>query len=110
MLERNISDHCPFLLGDPTSNWGSKPFRVLDCWFLHKGFTNGWWGAYVLKEKLKILRGKLKEWNEEKAIDKEMADLDKKNEEGLLKEGDIVTRKALQVEIWRVISSNDSLL
>ena len=39
-----------------------------------------------------------------------MADLDKKNEEGLLKEGDIVTRKALQVEIWRVISSNDSLL
>lgn len=59
---------------DSTFNWGLKPFRVLNCWFLHEGFAkfveDEWgkinvhgWGAFVLKEKLKRIKEKMKEWN-----------------------------------------------
>ena len=59
---------------DSTFNWGLKPFRVLNCWFLHEGFAkfveDEWgkinvdgWGAFVLKEKWKRIKEKMKEWN-----------------------------------------------
>ena len=55
-------------------NWGAKPYRVLNCWFQHKGSKSfveeEWrkihvkgWAVYILKERLKILKGKLEGWN-----------------------------------------------
>lgn len=55
-------------------SWGPKPFRVINVWFQEYGFkqwveseysklTVQGWGAFVLKEKLKQLKVKLKEWH-----------------------------------------------
>ncbi|XP_028119190.1 uncharacterized protein LOC114316706 [Camellia sinensis] len=37
-LPRLLSDHCPLLLMEDERDWGPKPFRVLNAWFLHKDF------------------------------------------------------------------------
>lgn len=34
-LPRSVSDHCPLLLMEDKRNWGPKPFRFLNAWFLH---------------------------------------------------------------------------
>lgn len=55
-------------------NWGLRPFRMLKCWadFAgHEDFVrNQWrsynidgWGCSNLKEKLKLLKGSLKDWH-----------------------------------------------
>ena len=75
-LSRNFSDHCPILLKANNVDWGPKSFRILNCWLTDKSFTDVanhcWnsvqvvgWGAYVLKEKIKRLKGRLKIWNKE---------------------------------------------
>lgn len=59
---------------DVMQNWGSKPFRVLNCWFQNpsfRKFVEDFWSnlqvhgrsAYVFKEKLKLLKSGLKRWN-----------------------------------------------
>lgn len=40
-------------------NWGPKTFRFMNCW------TEEGRNTFVLKEKLKILKNKLKVWNTE---------------------------------------------
>lgn len=76
VLDRNISYHCSIVLKDTTIDWGFKPFRALDCWWDDKGVVKFvvefWssmevegWGEYVLKEKLKRLKMKLKVWYKE---------------------------------------------
>lgn len=71
VLARNFSDHCPVLLRSKNADWGPKPFRLLDCWLsdksFHKVVTESWssnsqsgWGGYVLKEKIKALKKKIK--------------------------------------------------
>jgi len=54
------------------------------------------WGACMLKEKLKRLRGRLKEWNthsfenlhdRKEIIEEKLSSFDKKDEEGTLCEG-----------------------
>lgn len=87
-----------------TLNWDPKPFKVLNCWFSHEGFSKfveeAWgsiqmegWGAYMLKEKLNHLRGRLKKWNKQsfrnlhdrrKTIEEKLLSFDKKDEEGTL--------------------------
>ena len=73
-LDRNFSDHCPVLLRSKVVDWGPKPFRVLDCWLLDKSFKSivkecwlsqqqSGWGGFVLKEKIKKLKERLKTWN-----------------------------------------------
>lgn len=73
-LNRNFSDHCPIMLRSTNVDWGPKPFRVLDCWLKNKTFENLvkdiWtnthvrgWGGYSLKEKIKRLRERMKQWN-----------------------------------------------
>jgi len=53
---------------------GPKPFRVLDCWLKNKSFgkmvNESWtqtqqrgWGGYILKEKIKCLKERMKLWN-----------------------------------------------
>ena len=76
ILDRNFSDHCPVLLTSKSVDWGPKPFRVLDCWLKDKSFSKivhdcwsqthlGGWGGYVLKEKIKRLKVRLRSWNKE---------------------------------------------
>lgn len=74
VLERNLSDHCPILFRSKVVDWGPKPFKVLNCWFMDprfKEFVRKQWeqisipgpGGYVLKEKLKRLKARLRVWN-----------------------------------------------
>lgn len=71
-----VSDHTPLVVFDKNVNWGPKPFKSLDCWFDHPKFrvfvVRAWeeiscegTAGFVLKEKLKALKAKLKVWNKE---------------------------------------------
>ncbi|XP_058778478.1 uncharacterized protein LOC131652588 [Vicia villosa] len=73
-LDKELSDHRPILLCDATKKWGPKPFRMLNCWRKVEGYHDfvkeHWqgmnvegWSMFVLKEKLKMIKGKLKEWH-----------------------------------------------
>ncbi|XP_057540572.1 uncharacterized protein LOC130818418 [Amaranthus tricolor] len=66
-LQRSFSDHNPLLLSlEDCNNWGPKPFRCYDAWFLNpkfKGFLNREWQNLPnesLHNKLKILKGPLR--------------------------------------------------
>jgi hypothetical protein len=74
--DRDISDHCPIWLECSRLNWGPKPFKFFNCWLQHPDFLevvkNCWEKAniqgkraYILKEKLKIVKETLKVWNKE---------------------------------------------
>lgn len=71
---KDISDHIPVWLRCNVMNWGPKPFRTLNAWLEHrdfKGFVDQEWKkmsvtgsySYVIKEKLKLLKHRLKWWN-----------------------------------------------
>lgn len=71
-LERSLSDHCAVLLRDKVVDWDPKHFSILNCWREVSGYAefvkNNWnslrvdgWGSFVLKEKLKLIKQKLKE-------------------------------------------------
>ncbi|XP_058776198.1 uncharacterized protein LOC131650510 [Vicia villosa] len=74
--DRDLSDHCPIWLMSDKSNWGPKPFRFNNEWFSNDEFIPfvekewsslkvGGRGDFVLKEKLKLFKEKLKWWNKE---------------------------------------------
>ncbi|XP_058732644.1 uncharacterized protein LOC131604201 [Vicia villosa] len=74
--DRDISDHCPIWIMSDKCNWGPKPFKFNNEWFSFDSFipfVEGEWKSlklegradYVLKEKLRILKDKLKKWNKE---------------------------------------------
>ncbi|KAL5161297.1 hypothetical protein HKD37_07G018608 [Glycine soja] len=76
ILDKNFSDHCPMLVKSKNADWGPKPFRLLDCWLKDKSFgkvvKDSWtqtqqtgWSGYVLKEKIKCLKERIKLWNKE---------------------------------------------
>lgn len=69
-----MPDHCAIVLKPSYTNWGPRPFRVLNCWLQNcefdKLFSKKWnglqvagWDSFVVKEKLKMLRHDLMEWN-----------------------------------------------
>ena len=71
-----MSDHFPILLDGGEVRRGPTPFRFENMWLKEDGFKDllkGWWqgfnysGSYsfILTEKLKALKIKLKEWNSE---------------------------------------------
>ena len=76
MEVRVVSDHCPIILDSNPPSWGPTPFRFENMWLNHKSFssffgkwweetvTSGWEG-YKFLSKLKIIKGKVKKWNEE---------------------------------------------
>lgn len=74
--DREISDHCPVWLMTSKTNWGPKSFRFNNCWLEHEDFQKfikDCWlslevegrGSFVLKEKLRMLKEKIKVWNRE---------------------------------------------
>lgn len=73
---RDMSDHCPIWIKGSQLNWGAITFKSNNCWFENKQFllfTETQWKsfhvtgkkAFVMKEKLKMLRVSLKKWNKE---------------------------------------------
>ncbi|XP_058758687.1 uncharacterized protein LOC131631944 [Vicia villosa] len=73
-LDKGLSDHCPIMLCESSLDWGPKPFRMLKCWREMRGYHDfvikNWrdikvqgWGMYVLKEKFKKIKVRLKEWH-----------------------------------------------
>ena len=71
-LRRSCSDHNPLLLClEDSHNWGPKPFRTYDAWFLNPNFNdfilNEWENlpSVPLNEKLKILKGPMRTWSKE---------------------------------------------
>jgi len=39
VLQREISDHCALVVKSVEKDWGPKPFRSIDAWFLERGFN-----------------------------------------------------------------------
>jgi len=76
VLPRDVLDHCPLVLKVGGWDWGPKPFRFNNYWLDNRRFKstveeswrghnlNGWMG-FILKEKLKRLKIRLKDWNKE---------------------------------------------
>ncbi|XP_068474608.1 uncharacterized protein [Phaseolus vulgaris] len=71
---REVFYHCAIVVKSLVKDWGPKPFRTIDAWFMEKGFltmVKDWWTSYpvqgnafvVFKEKLKCLKRDLKVWN-----------------------------------------------
>jgi exonuclease III len=127
--DRDISDHCPVWLLSSSVNWGPKPFRVINGWLEHPEFLsfvqNAWKSfevhgkkAYVLKEKLKLLRDRLRNWNREVSgyldlnIEKTVNDIN--NIENLFggddEEAELTRRDGLNKEFWRQLHHKESLL
>ena len=75
-LPRLLSDHFPICLETAHLERGKAPFRFENMWLRSEGFSDvikQWWGearvygfaSYVVANKLKFIKGKLKVWNRE---------------------------------------------
>jgi len=109
-LQRGLSDHVPLVLRSEEENWGPRPLRILKCWSDVPGYADivrvKWssfdvhgWGAYVLKEKLWLIKGCLKEWHQQHTLNMErrlclvkdkMSNLDSKGETFFLDEAEVM--------------------
>jgi len=69
-----LSYHVPLLLYVDEANWGPRPLYMLKCWADFTGyedfvreqwasFNDTGWGGFVLREKLKMMKFRLKEWH-----------------------------------------------
>ena len=73
---RAVSDHRPIILDSIPPFWGPTPFRFENMWLHHKSFnsdfkkwwkdtfTSSWEGRKFMT-KLKLIKEKVKKWNEE---------------------------------------------
>lgn len=129
-LPRIVSDHCALILCTKRLDWGPKPFRFINAWKSQPGFKekvresweeegiNGW-GSFVFKEKLKRLKGSLKEWNmgqfgniddminEARTL---LHELDLKDEASVLSEDEAIRRSEAQAKLILFQNSKKSLL
>ena len=98
--QRGLSDHVPLALFMDQANWGPHLLMMLNCWMDFPGYSDfareRWrsynlhgWGGYVLKDKLKLIKGGLRECHQEysqnledklRVIKDKMASLDLKGE------------------------------
>ncbi|CAJ2631177.1 unnamed protein product [Trifolium pratense] len=122
--DRDISDHCPVWTLCSQNNWGPKPFRVVNGWLEHPDFKEfvsynvQGKKAFVLKEKLKLLKESLKIWNKEVFgildlnIEKTVKDIN--DFEGLLENNDgdfdYLKREGLNKDFWNQLNYKDNLL
>jgi len=54
VLRREVSDHCALVVNSVEKDWGPKPFRSIDAWFLEKVFNKmvkDKWQAYSVHDK-----------------------------------------------------------
>lgn len=69
-----LSDHRPIMLIVGTVNYGPRPFRFYNSWLLNsefKSLVQEWWSSttfqgwsgYILQQKLKALKVKIKSWS-----------------------------------------------
>jgi len=76
VLRREVYDHCALVIKSVEKDWGPKPFRSIDVWFLERGFNTlvkEKWKSFSVqgneisrfKEKMKLLKSELKVWNRE---------------------------------------------
>ncbi|GKU90755.1 hypothetical protein SLEP1_g4707 [Rubroshorea leprosula] len=126
-LPRSISDHCAIVLKSRTSDWGPRPFRVLDAWQQHpdfKKFVEDKWSemmvegfaGYKCQQKLRLLKGFLKGWNKdvfgnmeaqyEQAVEK-IEQVDMQNEISDLEVAEIVKRQEGFAEMWDVLRKRE---
>jgi hypothetical protein len=129
VLDRDVADHCPLVLSYSSDDWGPKPFRFNNFWLQGRDFKDivkvtwessiveGWMG-FILKERLKSLKGAIKEWSFNSfgdAVNKKMrlvtriSVLDVKSEDVGLEEVEIVKRKKLFEELWVLLKNIDAL-
>ena len=73
---RTMSDHCPIILDSTPPSWGSTLFRFENMWLHHKSFnsffakwwkdsTSVGWEGHKFMSKLKLIKEKVKSWNQE---------------------------------------------
>ncbi|KAK7281208.1 hypothetical protein RIF29_08984 [Crotalaria pallida] len=129
-IPREFSDHCPILLKYQKPASGPKPFRLNNCWFHHQDFKpmvrSCWerlevqgWRAFVVKEKLKLLKAEIKKWNKEifGCLELKLGDLNKKildfdllGEVQELTAGQLTDRKLTLADLWKTASLKENLI
>lgn len=128
--KRDVFDHCPIMLRGEDLNWGPKPFQFNNCWLQHQDFDhfvlNAWseiqvrgWKTFAFKEKLKLLKVRIKKWNLEvfgnldaqiiKLVDK-LKEFDELASIRSLDEEELKRKKEVTDEMWKVMSRKESLL
>jgi len=127
---REVSDHCALMIKSTEKDWGPKPFRTIDAWFLERGFSEmveDKWGSFgghgnvikVLKEKFKLLKADLKVWNKDvfgnldytkQSILQDIEFLDCEDSHGGLDESQRKLRSDLTRRLWENDAKIESLL
>jgi len=130
VLPRDVSDHCPLVLKVEGWVWGPKLFRFNNYWLenrkINEVVEDSWnshnlrgWMGFVLKEKLKVLKGRLRDWNKEEygrmdtritTLMEDIEELDVKGEATQLNEEDVRIRKEKFITLWSLLKAKDSLL
>jgi len=128
-LQRGLSDHVPVMLSTEEANWGPRPLRMLKCWFDFPGYGDfvceQWgsfrcqgWGGHVLKEKLKMVKLRLKEWHKQHvqnldskilAVKDKLSTLDKKAEVSALNEEELHEIRELSVNLHSMARVQNSV-
>jgi len=128
VLPRDVSDHCPLVLNDGGWDWGLRPFHFNNFWLDHcdfkgvveeawRDFPSNGWMCFVLLEKLKALKARVKEWHKgeygdmEARIVKMVEDihaLDVRGEEVGLSGEEVQRRKSLFGDLWKILKAKDA--
>ncbi|GKV33388.1 hypothetical protein SLEP1_g41905 [Rubroshorea leprosula] len=89
-------DHCAIVLKSRTTDWGPKPFRVLDAWLLHPDFKK------IIEEKWKAM-----EVDGFAGLLKQIEQVDIKNEELDLEEFEILQRQEGFQKMWDIMRKRE---
>jgi hypothetical protein len=128
VVNRDVSDHCPLILRYNNDDWGPKPFCFNNYWIQNKQFkevvVNAWnaqhitgWMRFVLKGRLKGMKGVIKEWSKEvygkpetlkTTLVTQIKNLDLKSESVGLSVDEVSLRKRLFEELWVLLKSIDA--
>lgn len=77
------------------------------------------WGGYVLKNKLKALKQKIKEWNKDhfgdtfsrfKRLEEELNKIEEESADRPLDDNERILKKKLQQQVWEAAQTHESLL
>ncbi|KAH1213353.1 putative ribonuclease H protein [Glycine max] len=130
VLDRDFSDHCPILLRSNFVDWGPKPFKVMDWWLQDKGFQdmvalkwsnyhpNGW-GGFALKQKLKFIKGCIRQWSSSNGVinvkkiqdlKKELNALEAGISDRIMNQSEVDLKKSLQEQLWHASNAYESML